>query len=363
MHFTRTWGVASETFTRSLVGALPVDNAVVAVRAPRAAGINVLEPRLLRTLPPGMRRRWFEHRLRAVVDDIAPQVVHAHFRYRIELATRLAERASAPLVVSVHGHDVLASPGAEVWGRHLRGADLVTVPSRFLGHHVLSLGVDPGRLRVLNAGVRLRDHPFAEVVPPSHDEPTRLLFVGRFVPKKGVDDLLTALSRLRTKHHVALTLVGYGELADELRRRIAQEDLPATLVDGRDRGAVRAAFAGAHVVVTPSRTAADGDAETLCYVNVEAQARGLPVVTTRHGGIPEGVAPEAAVLVPEGDPRSLATAIDALLDHPEEWAAMGRAGRAFVEDRFDLDRNVVQYVDHYRSLVTSGAPAPGGDEW
>ena len=66
----------------------------------------------------------------------------------------------------------------------------------------------------------------------------------------------------------------------------------------------------ATVVVTPSRTAPDGDSESLLLVNLEAGASGRPVVSTQHGGIPEYVNDgDSGLLVPEGDAGALATAI------------------------------------------------------
>ncbi len=90
------------------------------------------------------------------------------------------------------------------------------------------------------------------------------------------------------------------------------------------------------MVVTPSRTAADGDAESLLLVNLEAQASGRAVVTTDHGGIPEFVdGGTTALLVPEGDPAALADGADHVLRDPDLAARLGAAGVEWVE-RFDV---------------------------
>src|SRR5207302_10451123 len=90
---------------------------------------------------------------------------------------------------------------------------------------------------------------------------------------------------------------------------------------------VRMALAAARCVVTPSRTADDGDSESMLLVNLEAQASGRPVVTTRHGGIPEFVQDgRTARVVPENDPDALADAVIAVLRDDALAESMAAAG-------------------------------------
>jgi colanic acid/amylovoran biosynthesis glycosyltransferase len=75
------------------------------------------------------------------------------------------------------------------------------------------------------------------------------------------------------------------------------------------------------------------------YVLLEAQASGLPVVATRVGGVSEMVREgRSAVLIPPADTEAAVAAFASLLDHPEQWGAMSRAGREYVEEEFDGDR-------------------------
>jgi colanic acid/amylovoran biosynthesis glycosyltransferase len=111
----------------------------------------------------------------------------------------------------------------------------------------------------------------------------------------------------------------------------------------------------ARVVVTPSRTAADGDAESLLLVNLEAQASGRPVVTTRHGGIPEFVADgESALVVAENDPAALAAALVQVLSDAELAGRLAAAGPA-VARRFDV-RDCTRRLDAvYEELAAARA--------
>ena len=114
---------------------------------------------------------------------------------------------------------------------------------------------------------------------------------------------------------------------------------------------VRDAIRRARVVVTPSKTAADGDVETLLLVNLEAQASGRPVVTTRHGGIPEFVEEgRTALLVPENDPRALAEAIVAVLSDASLARRLGSAGPEWAR-RFDWGTQAAAVDDLYDGLI------------
>jgi colanic acid/amylovoran biosynthesis glycosyltransferase len=77
----------------------------------------------------------------------------------------------------------------------------------------------------------------------------------------------------------------------------------------------------------------------------------MPVVSTYHSGIPELVEDGVSGrLVPERDVDALAAAIEALIDAPERWAAIGRAGRQRVEEAFDVDRLNDELVERLEAL-------------
>jgi glycosyltransferase involved in cell wall biosynthesis len=98
-------------------------------------------------------------------------------------------------------------------------------------------------------------------------------------------------------------------------------------------------------------------AESFGLVTLEALVRGVPVVATTAGGTPEIVRDgREGLLVPPGDPATLADRVDRLLASTELRRAMGEAGRERVERRFSLDRMVDATVDVYAGVL-AGRPA------
>ena len=290
-------------------------------------------------------------------------VLHAHFGLTAHLTWRAARRLGRPLAVSLHGWDLLVGSRLDPdMLDALRAADLVVVPSRFLAAATEAAGIDPAVVRVVPSGVDLSLLPFRERSRP--EGPPLVTFAGRFAPKKGVLDVAEALAVVAAETPIRARFVGHGPLDSELRALLAARRLDAEIVDGRVPGAVRAALAATDIAVTASRTANDGDAETLGLVNIEAQACGAPVVTTAHGGIPEAVSADGALLVAPDDEivASLAGALRTLLAEPERWAAMGRAGREHVAAHFELGARTADLEELWLALADgargAGLPEP-----
>jgi len=293
--------------------------------------------------------RWGHRPLSAAIAGlvIAHRVtlIHVHFGDIATDVVGVGRVLRRPIVLSLHGSDVTAlaqrAPGH--YDSLVPIVARVIVPSRFLADRARAVGFPAEAIEIIPAGV---DIEFFSPTPlPDGD--LEALFVGRLVEKKGLDVLLDAWSTVeRNLPEAQLRVIGDGPLRDLLRSGKVKpiHELPEP---GRRSVQVRDAIRRATVVVQPSRTATDGDAESMLLVNLEAQASARPVVTTHHGGIPEFVDEGAtAVLVPEGDPAALADALVELLSDRKKAEHLAAAGPRWVQ-RFDARRCTARVDDVY----------------
>jgi colanic acid/amylovoran biosynthesis glycosyltransferase len=110
-------------------------------------------------------------------------------------------------------------------------------------------------------------------------------------------------------------------------------------------------YSQAHVFVLASHTDSHGETEGVPTALLEAQACGLPVVSTRHAGIPGVLDGKSGFLVPERDSELLAERLLWLIGHPEGWERMGRAGRAFVEQEYNAKIQAARLESIYEKLI------------
>jgi phosphatidyl-myo-inositol dimannoside synthase len=163
--------------------------------------------------------------------------------------------------------------------------------------------------------------------------------VSRLVARKGQDVLVAGWSRVLSRHPRArLLLVGGGPAEGSLRRAVAARRLTESVVfTGPVTGEeLPAYYAAGDVFAMPCRTRRAGlDVEGLGMVFLEAAACGRPVVAGTSGGAPEAV--REGITGHVVDPRSpdtVADVLSGLLDDPGRARTMGRAGRAWVEERW-----------------------------
>ncbi|HEX2369039.1 MAG TPA: glycosyltransferase [Acidimicrobiia bacterium] len=181
-----------------------------------------------------------------------------------------------------------------------------------------------------------------------------VVHVGNIRPHKGHRNLLTAAGPVLARHsETTIVSVGGEKHPGDLAalRTAAVEAGVADRVHFLGRRSDALAFiAAADVVVNPS------DHEGLPVALLEALALARPVAATAVGGVPSVVRPgETGLLVPAGDPSALADAVNRLLEDGEMASAMGKAGRALVEERHGLGTMVSEVESVYRRVLGGGA--------
>ena len=308
------------------------------------------------TYPFGSRMAafWRRARLGRLLRIERPDVVHAEFGHLGLLALPVVKRANVPLVVSFRGQDVLLLQrvAAEGRARLFQYAGRVLVRSKDMRRDLIRLDCPAQKVFVQPSGVNVRSLPFRERTPPDSDRQFVILSVGRLVPKKGMDDGLRALARCGSGQR--LRIAGDGPEWDRLRRIADELGLQerVTFLGALAHGELIAEMLKAHLLLVPCRTAPDGEKEGVPNSIKEAQATGLPIVATRHAGIPECVVHgESGLLCDEGDVDGLARNLATLLSHPERWPAMGRNGWEIIKTHHDLRKLAPQLVRHYGDVM------------
>jgi colanic acid/amylovoran biosynthesis glycosyltransferase len=293
-----------------------------------------------------------------------PVLIHAHFGVEAVYGMELAERLGVPLVTTFHGFDATLRPSQllrsrkPTWIHYLlkraelkrRGALFIAV-SAFIAAQLERLGFPTDRTRLHYIGV---DPSAFESSSVAHPSPV-ILHVARLVEKKGTVYLLEAFARIATTHPDAeLVIIGAGPLRAALERRAAELRIDARVrwLGALPHAEVAAWLKRAAVFCLPSCTAANGDAEGLGLVLLEAAASGVPVVATRHGGIPEAVKDgDTGYLVAERDADELADALDTLLSSEALRWKMGDAARRFARSRFDIARQTKTLEQLYEAVL------------
>jgi glycosyltransferase involved in cell wall biosynthesis len=322
----------------------------------------VFPPRLLRGSYGRLYLRSVRDAFARAVCEFRPTVLYACWAYPDGwAAVELGRRTGLPVVVKVHGSDllVLADQRGRRRGtrRALSGAAMVVAVSRDLRQRAIELGADPRRARVIYSGVdssRFYPGPAAEARARLGIEPGApvVLFVGNLVAVKGVVVLVEACARLaRDGARFRAVLVGDGpmrpRLADQIRRlgladwvllygAVPHLDLPDW-------------FRAAAVCVLPSHS------EGVPNVLLEAAACGAPFVASRVGGIPEIAHLGRSQLVPPGNADALARAVRRVLDRdPAE-----RPPAATVRDHQEAVNELEEVL---AAAVREGGqtPRPGG---
>lgn len=324
--------------------------------------VHGIDPRRLlrrddvRSLAAALRRRYGR------VDAVIGHLGNNGWR-----ALALGRVLDTPVLTIFHGSDAnvdLCSAKYRDRYERLRvapGAHYLGV-AHDLVRNLLDSGMSPDRTAVHHLGIDLSEYAPAERDPAgSHFE---IAMVGRLIDVKGHADALYALARLRPAHSsLRLHCYGSGPLREKLAGLVDELALAGVVYFHGDLsvGALRARVQQADVLLQPSVEQSDGTAEGVPNSILEAMALAVPVVATRHGGIPEAVIDgECGLLVNEGDRSGIAAALERLAGDSGLRHRLGQGARQRAEAGFDLAersaalaQRVADMCDGYRRMTRS----------
>ncbi len=263
--------------------------------------------------------------------------IHAHFAGGgAAHAIAAAKIAGLTVSFSCHGHDIYAEP-EDLPAKFYHTSAVVSVCND-MKNDIQSMGCKKP-VALIPCGTN--PQKFRPRSLKSADN-GRLLFVGRLVPQKGLDDLFAAIRMLNGETRLKLDIVGDGpmrgfcEQQADLLARDANHEI--RILGSRDAKWLQSHGPHYAGVCLPFKTAPDGSRDTGPLVVKEAMAMQLPVISTAYMGVKETVTPETGILVEPGDTLALSSAILRLSRATaDERKAMSVAGRTRVISNFTLD--------------------------
>lgn len=293
-------------------------------------------------------------------------LLHAHFAYPEGFVAKLAKKSvRKPLVVTLHGSDILTEPSID-YGDRLRkdcddkvrrvleSADKVLVASKAVFDEASKAGCSRDRLKYLPNGVDLNrfnlelDSGWVRNKLGIGKRPL-VLTVRALVPKNGVEYLIMSALEVWGRYpEVAFVIVGEGPLRLGLEKLVNDMGLSENIIflSKASYDDLPYYYSACDVFVIPSIMEAFG------LVTVEAMACGKPVIGTNVGGIPDTIEDgKNGFLVSPRDPQRLAEKIMLLLENQDLREEMGIKGREIAEKKFDINKRINRIIKIYSELT------------
>jgi glycosyltransferase involved in cell wall biosynthesis len=277
---------------------------------------------------------------------------HSHLYLSTSICSLIRKLRGTPLVITNHGMRSQTAPGwlndlflATLGKWTLNAADRVICYTEEEKSEMVKLGVGPQKIRVIHNGID------TGLFMPSgkHGDVNRLLWIGRFVPGKGVFYLIEAFAEaVKEKPGLVLTMVGNGPQMGAAREKIRELgiDDKVTIREFVPNEELPAVYRGADVFILSSLE--EGVPRTI----LESMACGLPVICTdlpQLGRIVDG----CGLIVPVGNSEALAKAILRVASDPDLAHRLGACGRERVIKSFSWDDTVQKTLSLYHDIIES----------
>jgi glycogen synthase len=346
-------GVVVDQLTQALSRRMPVEVRCFGERAAGAGNVTVRGYTPWERLSGASDGARFAPALETLSIDLAmardpvdADVAHAHTWYADMAGLLIRMLHRIPLIVTLHSMEPLRPWKADQLGTGyllstwiektaVESADRVIAVSGKMRDDILQyFAVDPAKVVVIHNGIdldRYRRTTDRDVLDRFGIADPYVLFVGRITDQKGIFDLLAAAAMLPAGVQVVLcaSAPDTPEIEERLRRGVAERSNVIWIGEMLPVDDVIQLYSHAAVFCCPSVY------EPFGLINLEAMACETAVVASAVGGILEVVEDGVTgLLVPPSRPDQLASALRSLLEDPARRRAMGKAGRARVEEQF-----------------------------
>jgi colanic acid/amylovoran biosynthesis glycosyltransferase len=354
----------SETFIRAHLEALPAQTTLVCGWPLKLEGRPVLSP-LGRAYHKALRKLAGAGLTREVTDSyltafrrLRADAVLAEYGDTGAQVYEACRLAGLPLVVHFHGYDAsvreVLEEHRDSYPEMFRAACAVVAVSRAMQRKLVSLGAPPEKVHYNPYGIDPEGFSGAD---PARSAPV-FLAVGRFVEKKAPQLTLKAFAEVAAAEPGArLRMLGDGPLLEECREVARRLGVAGAVefLGARAHAEVREEMRAARCFVQHSVEAANGDCEGTPVAILEAAGAGLPVVATRHAGIPDVVVEgETGLLVGERDVAGMAAHMLRLARDAGLAGRMGRAARLHAVENFSMARSLGNLWSIIESCIRRG---------
>jgi len=301
--------------------------------------------------------------LEKVVKQNNVGLMHVHFGFNCIYPLRLRKKYEIPLVTTFYGYDISRLTNVNKWRKKYKElfihGDLFLVEGQHMKSRLIALGCPSNKIQIQRIAIPIERINVVPRKPKKINEKLILIFCGRFVEKKGIMHALEAVERLSAKYNnFEFRIIGDGPLKSKIEKFIKKCHMHnyVKMLGFLTYEDYLKEMQKADIFIHPSFTTSNGDSEGGAPTTIlEAQAMGMPVVSTYHADIPNIVVPgESALLSQEKDIDKLTQNINYLFENQQIWERMGSIGREFVEAHHDIKKEIDSLEEKYRSILYSG---------
>ena len=313
--------------------------------------------KFVRRRPPIVYRGEYQM-LSSLLERRGADLMHIYFGHTGVHLLPFIEQWKKPCLVSFHGADVAVKQDIANYPTKLRSlfnaVPLVLARSQSLPNRLMQFGCPREKLRINRTGVPLDEFPLVERQAPPNGR-WRIMQACRLIPKKGVATSLRAFAVFKRDFpNAEFFIAGKGPLQSELEMLAAGLGVSNDVhfVGFLSQSKLLGLYLSSHLFLHPSETPPDENQEGIPNSILEAMATGLPVLATRHGGIPEAVEHgQNGVLVQEEDYLGLARSMKEIANNPSGLCQMGMSARMVVRARFEQEAQARLLESFYEEAI------------
>jgi len=282
-------------------------------------------------------------------------IIHCHFGPNGNLGAYLKQLGvQGKLVTTFHGYDTRLGikKGGYIYQTLFEEGDCFIAVSDYNYEHLISFGLDKNKIICHPVGIDVDKFVYKwQSESPKDAKQIKVISIARLVEEKGIQYGIRAIHKLlqqNTGLDLEYNIIGCGPLESVLKGLIHELmlDKVVHLLGPQEQEQVAQALQQSHLFFLPSV------AESFGVVLLEAQAVGLPVVATAVGSTSQAIIDgKSGFLVPKRNVAAMAERLEYLIKHPELWPEMGRAGRRFVEEYYDIKKLNSKLIEIYKSLL------------